>query len=119
MANEQNLRPSEYKFTQEDVKKGQRKSAQVRRERKTFNQLFNAFLDKEVTNEELKEQLKKFGFKDDELTNKNAMVFAQYREALKGSTQASIFIRDTVGEKPVEQVQNINPPQIIIERPKE
>ncbi len=60
-----------------------------------------------------------FGIKDEDCTNKNAMVMAQYREAIKGSTQAFIAVRDTMGEKPVEQVQNINPPQIVIERPKE
>lgn len=94
-------------------------SGKARQQRKTFNELFNAFLDRQVTNEQVKEQLKQFGFKDEELTNKNAMVFAQYREALKGSTQAYVAVRDTVGEKPVDTVQNINPPQIVIERPKE
>ena len=66
-----------------------------------------------------KEQMKQFGFTDKECTNKNAIVFAQYKEALKGSTQAFIAVRDTMGEKPIEQIQNINPPVINIERPKD
>ena len=119
MANEQNLRPSEYKFTQEDAKKGQKASAKKRRERKKFNELFNSYLDKKITDEQIKEQMKQFGFKDKECTNKNAIVFAQYKEALKGSTQAFIAVRDTIGEKPIEQIQNINPPVINIERPKD
>ena len=40
-------------------------------------------------------------------------------EAEKGNPKAFEVIRDTIGQKPVEQVQNINPPQIVIERPKE
>ena len=39
MANEQNLRPCEYKFTQEDAKKGQIASAQKRREKATMRQV--------------------------------------------------------------------------------
>lgn len=118
MANEQNLKPGEYKFTQEDAKKGQEASAKRRRENKKFKELFESYLDKKITNEQIKEQMKQFGFKDKECTNKNAIVFAQYKEALKGSTQAFIAVRDTMGEKPVEQIQNINPPIINIERPK-
>ena len=113
MANEQNLRPCEYKFTQEDVKKGQEASARKRRERKKFNELFNSFLEKKVTNEQIKEQMLQFGFTDEECTNKNAMVLAQYKEAIKGSTQAFTAVRDTVGEKPVEQVQQLEPPKIV------
>ena len=99
MANERNLKPSEYKFTQEDAKKGQKASAKKRAERKKFNELFNNYLDKKVTNEQIKQQMLEFGFTDKECTNKNAMVFAQYKEALKGSTQAFIAVRDTMRRK--------------------
>lgn len=122
MANEQNLRPLNTR-PERERKEIQRKGAEAtnrkRRESKKFSELFESFLNRQCTNEQIKEQLREFGFSDEELTNKNAVIFAQYREALKGSTQASIFIRDTMGEKPIEQVQNINPPQIVIERPKE
>ncbi len=121
MANEQNLIPISER-TPSELRKmtsnGGKKSVQVRRERKKFNELFNSYLDKKITNEQIKEQMKAFGFKDKECTNKNAIVFAQYKEALKGSTQAFIAVRDTMGEKPVEQIQNLNPPVINIERPK-
>lgn len=113
MANEQNLRPGQYKFTLEDAKKGQEASARKRRERKKFEELFNSYLDKKVTNEQIKEQMKYFGFKDSECTNKNAIVFAQYKEALKGSTQAFVAVRDTIGEKPKDNVNisgNLNNP---------
>lgn len=99
MANEQNLKPSGYKFTQEDAKKGQEASAKKRRENKKFKELFESYLEKKITNEQIKQQMKQFGFKDKECTNKNSIVFAQYKEALKGSTQAFIAIRDTIRRK--------------------
>lgn len=99
-------------------RKGGIKSGEVRAERKKFKELFEDYLEKEITNAQIKEQMKQFGFTDEECTNKNAMVFAQYKEALKGSTQAFVAVRDTMGEKPVEQVENINPPVINIQRPK-
>lgn len=63
MANEQNLKPSEYKFTQEDAKKGQIASAKKRKENKKFKELFESYLNKKITNEQIKEQMKRFGFK--------------------------------------------------------
>lgn len=99
MANEQNLRPSEYKFTQEDAKKGQEASVKKRRENKKFKELFESYLEKKITNEQIKQQMLQFGFKNKECTNKNAIVFAQYKEALRGSTQAFIAVRDTMRRK--------------------
>ena len=42
---------------------------------------------------------------------------ALIKRALTGDTKAFEVIRDTIGEKPVEQVQNLNPPVIKLERP--
>lgn len=107
--NNQNLIPNSQrspKEVRENGRKGGKKSGQVRAERKKFNDLFNTFLDKPISNEDIKNQLKQFGFTDEECINKNAMVFAQYKEALKGSTQAFIAVRDTIGEKPKKQIEH-------------
>lgn len=48
MANEQNLRPSEHKFTQEEAKKGGRNSAKARREKKTIQKILSDLLDSEI-----------------------------------------------------------------------
>ena len=48
MANEQNLRPSEHKFTQEEAKKGGRNSAKARREKKTIQKILADLLDSEI-----------------------------------------------------------------------
>lgn len=116
MANEQNLIKAEDLTSselRERARKGGKASAQKRREKKLFKELFDSYLEKQITNEDLKKQMKKFGFEDKECTNKNAMVFAQYSKALKGSTQAFIAVRDTIGEKPKEQIEhsgNVNNP---------
>lgn len=61
MANEQNLRPCEYKFTQEDAKKGARNSAKARREKKTIQKILNDYLNENIEKnpklEKLAEQL--------------------------------------------------------------
>lgn len=44
---------------------------------------------------------------------------ALIKQAQNGNTKAYEIIRDTIGEKPVEQIQNINPPTIRLERPHE
>lgn len=121
MANEQNLISLSERTQRERneiASKGAKATNKKRAERKKFNELFNNYLDKQITNEQIKKQMLEFGFEDKECTNKNAIVFAQYKEALKGSTQSFIAVRDTMGEKPIEQVQNLNPPVINIERPK-
>lgn len=116
MANEQNLIKNEDltpEQRRENASKAGKKSGQVRAERKKFNELFNSYLSKKVTDKQIKEQMLQFGFEDKECTNKNAIVFAQYKEALKGSTQAFIAVRDTMGEKPKEQIEhsgNVNNP---------
>ena len=44
MPNEQNLRPCEHKFTQEEAKRGGINSAIARREKKTIQKILNDFL---------------------------------------------------------------------------
>ena len=48
MANEQNLRPSEHKFTQEEAKKGGINSAKARREKKTIQKILAELLDGQI-----------------------------------------------------------------------
>ena len=48
MANEQNLRPSEYKLSQEEAKKGGINSAKARREKKTIQKILAELLDSEI-----------------------------------------------------------------------
>ena len=119
MANEQNLRPPTSEEARERGRKGGIKSGEVRAQNKTFKEIINKFLDGKVSDERLKQQMVKFGFADEEVSNKSCAVFALWKEAIKGNTKAFELMRDTIGEKPIEQIQNINPPVINIERPKD
>lgn len=122
MANEQNL------IRNEDLTPSQRRknaskagkaSAKKRQQNKTFKEIISNFLDGQVSDERLKQQMIDFGFADKEVSNKSCAVFALWKEAIKGNTKAFELLRDTIGEKPIEQIQNINPPVINIERPKD
>ena len=94
MANEQNLRPSEHVFTQEEAKKGGRKSAESRRKRKAMREAFDELLSREYTDAA--------GNTTDGIT---ALVTKVYQKALKGDMRAVQFIRDTVGEMPVQKIE--------------
>ena len=48
MANEQNLRPSEYKLSQEEAKRGGINSAKARREKKTIQKILSDLLDGQI-----------------------------------------------------------------------
>lgn len=43
--------------------------------------------------------------KDINMTVNEAMVLAQYQKALTGDTAAAIFLRDTAGEKPKDEIE--------------
>nr|DAI24498.1 MAG TPA: hypothetical protein [Caudoviricetes sp.] len=122
MTNIQNLIKNE-DLTPEQRRKNASKagkaSAKKRRQNKTFKEIITRFLDGQVSDERLKQQMIEFGFADKEVSNKSCAVFALWREAIKGNTKAFELLRDTIGEKPIEQIQNINPPVINIERPKD
>ena len=122
MANEQNLIPNNKRTPselREMTRKGGKASAKKRQQNKTFKEIINKFLDGQVSDERLKQQMIEFGFADKEVSNKSCAVFALWKEAIKGNTKAFELMRDTIGEKPIEQIQNINPPVINIERPKD
>lgn len=85
MANEQNLRPSEYKLSQEEAKKGGKKSAEARRARKTLKETLLMMLEEGDT--------------------QNNITLALLDKALKGDTKAYEVIRDTVGEKPTDKIE--------------
>ena len=90
MANEQNLRPSEYKLSQEEAKKGGKASAESRRKRKA-----------------LKEELLML-LEDGDVQQKISLALID--EAINGNKAGSVtkafeVIRDTIGEKPVEKVE--------------
>ena len=66
MPNEQNLRPCEHKFTQEEAKRGGINSAIARREKKTVQKILGDFLDLGITqNKTLETLARKAGLSTD------------------------------------------------------
>ena len=104
--NTENLKPFGT-LTEEEQRnksrKGGKASVEKRRQNKTFKEIINRFLDGKLEQEELKQQMLNFGFADEEISNKSAVVFSLWKEAIKGNTKATEILRDTIGEKPVEK----------------
>jgi hypothetical protein len=98
MANEQNLKPCEHKFTQEEAKKGAQKSAEARRKKRDLRLAVQALLEADVKDKRTGETM----------SGAEALAMAQYRKALKGDTKAFEVLRDTSGQKPVEKVEQVN-----------
>lgn len=86
MANEQNLRPVRTKKeARERGRNGGIKSGESRKRRKTLREELLLLLETNNYNEKIS--------------------LAMIKEALKGDTKAFNTIRDTIGEKPVEEVK--------------
>ena len=103
----------------EITSKGGVASGKAKREAKAVKYYIDTFLRLPLENEQAKEKLKALGIDTEDIDNKMAMIYAQWGEAMKGNTKAFENLLNYSGEKPIEQVQNINPPVIKIERPKE
>ena len=94
MANEQNLRPSEYKLSQEEAKKGGIASGEARRRKKDLRLALEMLLEKD--------------FKDksgNTISGTEAITAKLFEKAMKGDVRAFETLRDTVGQKPVEKVE--------------
>jgi len=96
MANEQNLRPSEHKFTQEEAKKGGVNSGKARRKRKAFAEAFNTLLERQFTDQN-----------GNQLQGVEAIAAKTFQAAMNGNLKAMQIIRDTVGEMPIQRVETV------------
>lgn len=103
MANEQNLRPSEYKLSQEEAKKGGIKSGETRRRKRDLRLMCQMVLEMDIKG---KDGTTKSGAE--------AITLAQMQKALKGDAKAFEVLRDTAGQKPVEKIAMAEVSQDII-----
>lgn len=95
MANEQNLRPSEYKFSQEEAKKGGINSGIARRNKKTMAQLAKLMLNSQLDEQSKKRVQKMCGDVMDEDATVASMIMAgQIQSAMKGNTKAFIALTE-------------------------
>ena len=125
MANPQNLIPNSKRTPSElraMTSKAGKASGESRRQKKTMQEIAKYILTMSIQSGEVHDIEKIQSLAD--LSGKNvtvdeAIVIKQIEKALKGDINSATFVRDTAGQKPVEQIQNINPPIIQLERPKE
>ena len=96
MANEQNLVKGDeiHTFTPEELSKGGKRSAEVRREKRELRKALEFLMEQEITDK-----------KGNTKTGTEAMALAVFQKALKGDIKAFEVVRDTVGQKPIEKVQ--------------
>lgn len=116
MANIQNLRPCEYKFTQEDHKKANEARKAKNKRRKTMQEIAQLILKMSVDTGKVVDINKIKSIAD--IAGKNisvdeAIVIKQMEKALKGDLKSAEFLRDTSGQTIVQKVQQVEPPQIV------
>lgn len=105
MANEENLRPCEYKFTDEDREKARRVRQENLKRKKSLKETLDILLEYRPTEKEL-DFLREHGIDvEDDATYRTAVAFSMINKAVKGNTRAFEMLRDTIGEKPVDKIQ--------------
>jgi hypothetical protein len=101
--NEQNLRPCEHKFTQEEAKKGAQKSAEARRKKRDLRLALEMLLEKEFK-----------GKGGVSRTGTEVITAKLFEQAARGNVKAFETIRATVGQDPVQKVQVADVTQDVI-----
>lgn len=97
--NDENLRPCEHVFTQEEQKRGAQASAEVRRRKKRLKEIAQMIGEALVKDKERKQSVKDFtDIEDDELTNDVAVVVRHYQEAAAGNVQSARYLAQLRGE---------------------
>lgn len=98
MANNENLKPIRTaEEARERGRNGGKASGKKRRELKTMKLMLDYLLSKKIENKQGKK-----------VATLEAIMIAQIKQALSGNTKAVTFIRDTLGERPAEQITNTN-----------
>ena len=101
MANNENLKPNSERTPRERkelASKAGKASGKKRRELKTMKLMLDYLLSKKIENKQTGKKV----------TTLEGIMLAQIKQALSGNTKAAIFIRDTLGERPAEQITNTN-----------
>lgn len=113
MANEQNLRPCEYKLSQEEAKRGGIASGKARREKKHGKELARLILAEGLKDEKVKTALREAGHDTADMDNETAMLLRQIEKALKtGDTKAFAAVMKAAGYD--ETNVNIDGPKLLV-----
>ena len=98
----------------ERAQKGGIASGKARREKKMMRETLEMLLSMPLNNKKAVdvEDVRSFAaLKGKNISVQDAMLIAQVQKAMKGDTQAAVYVRDTIGQKPVDNVDmNMNVP---------
>ena len=100
---DENLRPCEYKLSQEEAKKGGIKSGQVRKQKKTVAEYLRKWADSEVS-EKNKKALEALGLSE-EATNRTLLVVPLIKKASSGDTKALQMALELLGEDKKKELE--------------
>ena len=121
MANEQNLRPCEYKLSKEEAKKGGINSGKARRRKKSLKELGDMIGSLSVKSEKNKAIMREAGIEDEDMIRDTAMLFMLEAKAEKGDTNAIALIakiRGQLKEQVQAEVAEVKPLVDLTKRPK-
>lgn len=114
MANEQNLKPSEYKLSQEEAKKGGINSGIARRAKKNRRELALEIANAKITDAKLKKRIKEMtGLDDEDITGDAGVVNAIYTQALCGNVQAFDRWEQLTAEQATDNAEYLLPAKVI------
>jgi len=83
-------------------------SGKARREKKMMRETLEMLLSMPLNNKKMVdvEDIRSFGaLKGKNVSVQEAMMMAQVMKAIKGDTKAAEYVRDTIGQKPVDNVE--------------
>lgn len=113
MANEKNLRPAEYKLSQEEAKKGGIKSGIARRKKRTMREIAEMVATMELKDPKMLAALHAAGFKDP-ITNDDAAFFGLIRKAQTGDPSAMKLLAEMRGQYSTRvEVEPVQPKPLI------
>ena len=114
MANEENLKAPTPKEARERGAKGGVASGKARREKKLMRETLETLLGMPLKNGKSAsvEDIRSLAaVKGKNISVQEAILIAQVQKAMKGDTRAAEYVRDTIGQKPVDSVDmNMNLP---------
>jgi len=101
---ENNLRPGEYKFTDDDHRKGGIASGIAKRDKKNLRLCLEMLLEKEMTTRS-----------GETMSGAEAITAKLFEQALKGNVKAFETLRSTVGQDPVQKIMVADVEQSVID----
>lgn len=121
MANEQNLKPCEYKLSREEAKKGGIASGKARRRQKTLREIGDMIGQLAMTSEKNKEAMRKAGLNDEDMINDVEMMYRLNLKAKTGDPRAIELmakLRGQLKEQVQAEVAEVKPLIDLTKRPK-